>query len=61
MTRMLQTGCFRKASLHLQYNSHYGDNTLKWTKQFQEETMGKGQGDGLIGEKTLAKASKVKK
>lgn len=42
-------------------DGYYGDNTLKWTKQFQEETMGKGQGDGLIGEKTLAKAKSIKK
>jgi peptidoglycan hydrolase-like protein with peptidoglycan-binding domain len=42
-------------------DGYYGDNTLKWTKQFQNETMGQGQGDGLIGEKTLAKAKSVKK
>ena len=42
-------------------DGYYGDNTLKWTKQFQEETMGKGQDDGLVGEKTLAKAKSVKK
>ena len=42
-------------------DGYYGDNTLKWTKQFQEETMGKGQGDGLVGEKTLAKAKSVEK
>ena len=39
----------------------FGDNTLKWTKQFQEEVIGKGQGDGIIGPKTLAAAAKVKK
>ena len=39
----------------------FGDNTLKWTKKFQEEVMGKGQGDGLVGEKTLAAAKKVTK
>ncbi len=42
-------------------DGYYGDNTLKWTKQFQETVMGKGQGDGLIGEKTLAAAKSVKK
>lgn len=42
-------------------DGYYGDNTLKWTKQFQNETMGQGQGDGLIGEKTLAKAKSIKK
>ena len=40
---------------------YFGDNTLKWTKKFQEEIMGKGQGDGLVGEKTLAAAKTVKK
>lgn len=32
----------------------YGDNTLKWVKKFQLEKFGKGEDDGLIGEKTLA-------
>lgn len=39
----------------------FGDNTLKWTKKFQEEVIGKGEGDGLVGEKTLAAAAKAKK
>ena len=39
----------------------FGDNTLKWTKKFQEEVIGKGQGDGLVGPKTLAVAAAVKK
>lgn len=39
----------------------FGDNTLKWTKKFQETVMGKGQGDGIVGPKTLAAAAKVKK
>ena len=39
----------------------YGDNTLKWTKQFQEERIGKGEGDGIIGPKTLEAAKKCKK
>lgn len=39
----------------------FGDNTLKWTKKFQEEVIGKGEGDGLVGEKTLAAAKKVTK
>ena len=39
----------------------YGDNTLKWTKEFQEKEIGKGQGDGFIGPKTLAAAAAVKK
>ena len=39
----------------------FGDNTLKWTKKFQEEAIGKGEGDGLVGEKTLAAAKAIKK
>jgi len=39
----------------------YGDNTLKWTKKFQELEIGKGQGDGIIGPKTLEAAKKCKK
>lgn len=39
----------------------YGDNTLKWTKKFQEEVIGKGQGDGIIGPKTIEAAKKIKK
>ena len=42
-------------------DGYYGDNTLKWTKKFQEEVIGKGQGDGIIGPKTLEAAKKVKK
>lgn len=39
----------------------FGDNTLKWTKKFQEKEVGKGQDDGLVGPKTLEAAAKVKK
>ena len=39
----------------------YGDNTLNWTKKFQEEQIGKGQGDGIIGPKTLEAAKNCKK
>ena len=42
-------------------DGYYGDNTLKWTKKFQEAEVGKGQGDGIIGPKTLEAAMKVKK
>ena len=42
-------------------DGYFGDNTLKWTKKFQEEVIGKGQGDGLIGNKTLTAAKTVKK
>lgn len=39
----------------------YGDGTLKYTKQFQEAEVGKGQGDGWVGPRTLAAAAIVKK
>lgn len=39
----------------------YGDATLKYTKQFQEKEVGKGQGDGWVGPRTLAAAAIVKK
>ena len=39
----------------------FGDSTLKYTKAFQEKELGKGQGDGLVGPKTLAAAAKCKK
>ena len=39
----------------------YGDTTLKYTKQFQEKEVGKGQGDGWVGPRTLAAAAIVKK
>ena len=43
------------------YDGLFGDNTLKWTKKFQEEVIGKGEGDGIVGPKTLAAAASVKK
>ena len=39
----------------------YGDNTLKWTKKFQEKEIGKGEGDGYVGPITIKAASKVKR
>ena len=39
----------------------YGDATLKYTKQFQEKEVGKGQGDGWVGPRTLAAAAIMKK
>lgn len=39
----------------------YGDGTLKYTKQFQEQEIGAGEGDGLVGPRTLAAATAVKK
>ena len=39
----------------------YGDNTFNWTKKFQEEQIGAGQGDGIIGNKTLEVAANVEK
>ena len=32
----------------------YGDNTFKWCCRFQEEQIGKGEGDGIVGPKTIA-------
>lgn len=42
-------------------DGYFGDNTLKWTKEFQEREIGKGQGDGICGNKTFAAAAKVEK
>lgn len=42
-------------------DGYFGDNTLKWTKKFQEEVIGKGQGDGICGNKTFEAAKKVTK
>ena len=42
-------------------DGYYGDNTLKWTKAFQEKEIGPGQGDGIIGNKTLEAAKNCKK
>ena len=39
----------------------YGDNTFNWTKKFQEEQIGAGQGDGIIGNKTLEVAANIEK
>ena len=39
----------------------YGANTLKWCKKFQEKELGKGEGDGTVGKKTIAAMKKVKK
>lgn len=33
----------------------FGNATRKWVIQFQEKAMGKGQGDGKVGSKTIAK------
>lgn len=42
-------------------DGYFGDNTLKWTKKFQEEVIGAGEGDGIVGQKTLDAAAKVRK
>ena len=42
-------------------DGYYGDNTLKWTKEFQEKEIGTGEGDGIVGQKTLDAAAKCKK
>lgn len=39
----------------------FGTNTHKWSCKFQEKEIGKGQGDGLVGPKTIAAAKKVKR
>lgn len=39
----------------------FGDNTKKWTIKFQEQELGKGEGDGLVGSKTINKAKSIKK
>lgn len=40
---------------------YFGNNTHKWTVKFQEEVMGKGQGDGTVGPKTLSAAQSIRK
>lgn len=37
-------------------DSIFGDATNKWTCLFQEQTLGNGQGDGKVGQKTISKA-----
>lgn len=39
----------------------YGDNTFKWCCRFQEEQIGKGEGDGIVGPKTIEAMGKVVK
>jgi len=39
----------------------YGNNTLNHVKQFQEKEIGKGQGDGWVGPKTINAMKAVKK
>lgn len=47
--------------LNLKTDGCFGDETLKWTKKFQKEQLGKGQDNGVIGSKTLEAAKKCKK
>ena len=42
-------------------DTYFGNNTHKWTVKFQEEVMGKGQGDGTVGPKTLSAAQSIRK
>ena len=42
-------------------DTYFGSNTHKWTVKFQEEVMGKGQGDGTVGPKTIEAAQSVRK
>ena len=39
----------------------FGDNTLKWTKKFQEKEFGKKEADGLCGNKTFGRAKEITK
>jgi len=39
----------------------FGANTHKWTVAFQEKEMGKGQGDGTVGPKTISAAQSIRK
>jgi hypothetical protein len=39
----------------------FGANTHKWTVAFQEKEMGKGQGDGTVGQKTVLAAKSIRK
>lgn len=40
---------------------YYGDNTLKWTKKFQEKEFGKKEADGTCGNKTFGRAKEIEK
>lgn len=40
---------------------YFGDDTDKYTRMFQEKEMGKGQGDGTVGKKTIEAMKKVRK
>lgn len=42
-------------------DTYFGNNTHKWTVKFQEEVMGKGQGDGTVGPKTISAAQSIRK
>jgi GH25 family lysozyme M1 (1,4-beta-N-acetylmuramidase) len=39
----------------------FGANTHKWTVDFQEKEMGKGQSDGTVGMKTISVAKSIRK
>ena len=39
----------------------FGDNTKTWTIKFQEQEIGRGTGDGLVGNKTINKAKEIEK
>ena len=39
----------------------YGDNTYKWTCKFQEIEVGEGEGDGVVGDKTISAMKAVRK
>lgn len=39
-------------------DGYYGDNTFKWVAKYQVEKFGKGEGDGIVGPKTIAAMEK---
>ena len=47
--------------LNLKTDGRFGDETLKWTKKFQREQLGKDKDTGVIGSNTLKAAKKCKK
>ena len=40
-------------------DKYFGDNTLKWTKKFQEREFGAQEADGLCGDKTFSRAKEI--
>jgi hypothetical protein len=42
-------------------DGYFGSNTHKYTVAFQEKEMGKGEGDGTVGQKTISVAKSIRK